>query len=188
MDIENADVYEDGTLATAGSSDEEELYDEKKPSKQVPERRGRLLRSVDISTETGAYKGHTIRREDLFADTSELRDLMDDDEGDMSLMKGEVEEYEKFMEKQKEDEEEEEDDEGEIALQNHLNQLELENQKFLENIQKEREKEVKKAKSVFNQKVLYDNLLKLRVLAHKPLMISNRLPQVCVIVKTEMTL
>nr|CAG4709674.1 unnamed protein product [Naegleria fowleri] len=144
----------------------------------VSENRISMLRSLDESLTQGIYKGHTIRKEDLFDDGDDLKEIKEQEDY--------LEEIKRLQQLQDSDDEEEkrhdnehmEEDDEDIMQQIHdIVEEDFNNDDNVESLKKSRILEKKKATSVLNQKLLYDHLLKIRILLQKPLTACNRLPQ-----------
>ncbi|EFC48899.1 apoptosis antagonizing transcription factor [Naegleria gruberi] len=131
-----------------------------------------MLRSLDESLTKGAYKGHTIRKEDLFDDVDDMSALKDED------YLAEIKRLKQIDSDEEEGDDDEVDEEDEIMGQiKDIVEEDLYDSTDLETLKKTQQLEKQKAKSVLNQKLIYDHLLKLRILLQKPLSNCNRLPQ-----------
>ncbi|KAG2377678.1 hypothetical protein C9374_009194 [Naegleria lovaniensis] len=137
-----------------------------------------MLRSLDESLTQGIYKGHTVRKEDLFDDGDDLRELKEQEDY--------LEEIKRLQQLQDSDEEQEHDDEHDENMDQEDIMQQIQDivdedlndvTDNVESLKKSRNLEKKKATSVLNQKLLYDHLLKIRILLQKPLTACNRFPQ-----------
>jgi len=138
---------------------------------EVSDNQVSTLRSLDESLTKGAYKGHTIRKEDLFEDANDLQDIQEDYLREIKRMQQLDDDSDKT-------DEEEEEDEDSDDIQRQIQSL-VEDEDIVGNdsLKKTQDVEKQKASSVLNQKLLYDHLLKFRILLQKPLAACNRLPQ-----------
>lgn len=190
VDIEDIDY---GDIRKYEAQDFESF---KKPSKKVKE----VSSFRNIQDEEEEYKGKPVKREELenseedsdfeeekeeageieedFEDGLNIEgeeeeeineredlDIFDDEDMDeIQKIKQEIDQSKEYLERNEKEE-----------IETHLKKLE--SKEIIGNIQEERRKEKQKAMNVFNQKVLYDSLLKLRILVQKPLLTVNRFPQ-----------
>eukprot|EP01080_Neovahlkampfia_damariscottae_P002992 gene2992-5002_t len=174
VDIDNID--DEYILSEKETESEEEVEVQPKKKRKLKEKLP-LRSELDVK----GYEGKSISRNDLYESKDGLDIFDEKDLKEIERVKTELEEFKEYKESKYqqdlEDDDEEDDDllnEGE-EIQNHLEEINKPN--FIENIQNERRKEKQKAKSVYNQKIIYDNLLKLRILLQKPLQTVNRFPQ-----------
>jgi protein AATF/BFR2 len=182
-DPEQVDIIED-TSRRVRFVDEDVSH---KPSKAA--KSSMILRTqsdLDDSLSKGAYSGQSVRRNDLFKNSTTFDD---DDDNDFEALQ--TDEYVKELRAAKkqfdyeqegfeaqEGSDSDSDDEGAKRLQSHLSRLTEEgNDLILKGVQNNRADQKKKAQAVFNQKLLYDQLLKTRILVQNPLTICNQLPQ-----------
>ncbi|KAL0478076.1 hypothetical protein AKO1_010810 [Acrasis kona] len=129
--------------------------------------------AIDSDLTTGAYAGSSISRKEFIDedDMSSFRRLLKDDKQHAEEIKKATELLER--ERPKIDFYENDSDEGDI----NLSELEENNRNEIKLLKNERLLEKQKAVGVFNQKLLFNHLLKVRILMQKPLSTCNRLPQ-----------
>jgi hypothetical protein len=120
----------------------------KQPKKKRKTKEKLPIRS-GVDLEIKGYEGKSVPRSELFEEREDL-DIFDEQEmKEVKRVQREIEEYKEY----KESKQEEEDEDNEQAIEDHLKDINKPN--FLENIQNERRKEKQKAKSVYNQKVIF---------------------------------
>ncbi|KAL9653956.1 hypothetical protein ABK040_014169 [Willaertia magna] len=166
IDPENDYIYEDGYVSKKKNTED---YEED----EQQENRISVLRSLDESLTQGKYKGHTVRKEDLFDDENDLQDLQKSEE----YLK-EIKRIQKELQEEQEDEEpfEDEEEESNRLVIKEIEEL-AEDTDMSEHLKKAQDLEKQKATSVLNQRLLYGHLLKMRILLQKPLTLCNQLPQ-----------
>lgn len=173
---EDIDAFED--THRVRFADEEEHVQPSKAAKKVAMTL-RTQSELDETLTTGAYSGKSVSRRTMFANDDNYEDDFSELQTDEYLR--ELKAAKKRLDYEKEGfeyNESDSDDEGNKRLQSHLSQLLQDDRDIvLRGVQNEKAIQKKKAQSVFNQKMLYDQLLKLRILVQKPLTVCNQLPQ-----------
>jgi protein AATF/BFR2 len=175
-DYDPEDIEDENLLKN--SKQEESLSSDTGKLSKVGLNSSRLLlrtqAELDESLLTGVYSGNRVTREDYYEKDNDFEELQTEE------YVNELRKAQKELEIERKGfllEDEEESDDGHAELQLHFDRIEEDNERITESIQKDRLKQKRRAQCVFNQKLIYDQLLKTRILMQKPLTICNQLPQ-----------